>query len=915
MTKTANLHECLANKCREAGSESTVLLKNDDRILPFTESDCVSIFGRSQINYIRSGTGSGGLVKVDYIVNILDGFRNHHIKINDQLASHYIDWIKSHPYNDGNGVWGAEPWFQSDMEISLEFAQQQAKISNKAMYIISRTAGEDQDNFNGCGSYLLTKEEEVNLKNITSAFENVVVALNVSNIIDMQWINNPIYQNRIKGVCYLWCGGNEGGNSVAEVLSGKVSPSGKLPDTIPVKLEDHPATKNFGSRIQNYYQEDIYVGYRYFETFAPGKVMYEFGFGLSYTSFDIEIVSSKYENGIISLDVKVTNTGSQYSGKEVVQIYYSAPQGKLGKPLKQLIAFQKTKMLKPNEHQNLTFEFNENQMASYDDSNITGNKSCYVLEEGEYNIFVGTSVRNVKLGLTFSMPQLKVIEKLSEVMCPNDKSFTILVPGDIKPDGTYTEKYIPSQQPTVDLAKRIQDNLPKEIPITGDIGITFDNVKQGKASLEDFIAQFTVDQLAQFVRGEGMNNPLVCPGTASAFGGVSDQIRKYGTLVACCADGPNGLRYNGTTMQIPMGTALAATFNPELIYNIYHILGNELRQHNVDSLLGPGVNIHRHPLNGRNFEYYSEDPYLSGIMTTASTKGLHEAGICGTVKHFALNNQETERRKVNSICSERAIREIYLKSFEMPVKAGTVFSIMTSYNPINGHWSGSNYDLTTTVLRGEWKYTGVVMTDWWAAMNDVVEGGNDSLQKIRDMVRAQNDLYMIVNNAGSEINAYDDDAVESVQNGRLTIGELQRCAMNICNFLLNKVSHDVSLPPKAKSFKSLQENEVKTDIIVLNNHTNRIELKKQKELTLKVVENGEYLIGAKMIWENGNYQQSTIQILINGELAGEIREVQEFLPYLGAKIVNVVLEAGIYKVQINDAQPGLLVNSLVINKL
>ena len=258
------------------------------------------------------------------------------------------------------------------------------------------------------------------------------------------------------------------------------------------------------------------------------------------------------------------------------------------------------------------------------------------------------------------------------------------------------------------------------------------------------MAQLTVEEMAILVRGEGMSNPRVTKGTASAFGGMCDSLFNYGVPAACCADGPSGLRMEAKSVQIPIGTLLAASWNVELVKELYTLEGEALYANEVDTLLGLGANIHRHPLNGRNFEYYSEDPYLTGVMATATTLGLKEGGGWGTIKHYACNGQETHRFKINAVCSERAIREIYLKAFEMAVKADSIRSIMTAYNPINGHWSASNYDLNTTVLRGEWGFKGIVMTDWWAKMNDVVLGGSESNKDTRDMIRSQNDVYMVV---------------------------------------------------------------------------------------------------------------------------------------------------------------------------
>ena len=551
--------EGFAKKSREAAAEGIVLLRNEDNVLPFTKEDKISVFGRPQIEYYRSGTGSGGAVQVEYATNILDGFKNSHLNINEDLVKDYQEWLKDHPFDNGGGGWACEPWFQKDMDITVPYAKEQAAKSNKAVYIVGRTAGEDKDNYNGAGSYLLTDEEISNIKNITEAFEDVVVVLNTSNIIDMKWMNDSQFNGHIKSVAYVWSGGMEGGNAVVDALSGCVTPSGKLPDTIAFNLEDYPSDENFGNPLTNLYKEDIYVGYRYFETFAPEKVMFEFGYGLSYTTFDIETVSVKEEDGKIKLQVKVTNTGDTYSGKEVVQAYYSAPQGNLGKPVKELCAYAKTEKLAPKASQVVELEVAIKDMASYDDSGVTGHKSCYVLEAGDYNIFVGNSVRNVEKVYTHSIEQLEVVEQLSEVCCPNDENLTILKPGKMKADGTFEKEYVPSQKPTVDMAKRIEDNLPKTMEITGDKGISLQEVQEGKNTLEEFVAQLSVEELAQIVRGEGMSNPRVTQGTASAFGGISDALFNYGIPAACCADGPSGVRYDGKATQLPIGTALAAS--------------------------------------------------------------------------------------------------------------------------------------------------------------------------------------------------------------------------------------------------------------------------------------------------------------------------------------------------------------------
>ena len=908
--------EGFPKKSRQAAAEGIVLLKNEDNILPFTKEDKISVFGRPQLDYYRSGTGSGGAVNVEYATNIIDGFKSSNLSINEELVTDYVNWIKDHPFDNGGGGWACEPWFQKDMDISVEYAKKQAETTNKAVYIIGRTAGEDKDNYNGAGSYLLTDEEKDNLKNITEAFDDVCVILNVSNIIDVKWINDEEFKGHIKAALFVWQGGMEGGDAVVDVLSGKETPSGKMPDTVALNLEDYPSFENFGNQFTNLYKEDIYVGYRYFETFAPDKVVYEFGYGLSYTTFNIETLSAKAGKGKISLEIKVTNTGDRYSGKEVVQVYCKAPQGKLGKPAKVLCGYEKTNCLNPGESQIIKIDVDEYSMASYDDSGVTGYKSCYVLEAGDYEILVGNSVKKCESVFTYQLDDTVVVEQLSEVMCPDDDNLTILKPGAKKADGSYEKVYVPSQKPTVDLGKRIEENLPKTMEITGDVGITLQDVHAGKSSVEEFVAQLSVEELAQIVRGEGMSNPRVTKGTASAFGGLSDSLFNYGIPAACTADGPSGLRMEAKATQLPIGTALSASWNPKLVRELYTMEGMELCRNEVDTLLGPGVNIHRHPLNGRNFEYYSEDPYLSGTMSVASTGGIKDGGAWGTIKHFALNGQEAHRFKVDSVCSERAIREIYLKSFEMAVKEKTVMTLMTSYNPINGHWAASNYDLCTTVLRGEWGYEGIVMTDWWAKMNDVVEKGEESGQKTRDMVRSQNDVYMVVNNNGAEINSNNDDTEKSVEEGRLTVGELQRAAINICTFILNApvINRELVDTDVAKHYGAVSEDKAEYDVQKLAD-SDKVMFDGKKTATMVVEDEAEYSIIVNISFAKSNLAQSTVNVNANGETMVVIQTNGTDGNWITQKLCKVKLDKGVYNIELEDVLAGIEVKYIQFKKI
>lgn len=907
--------------CRTAAAEGAVLLKNENHTLPILPEDTVSVFGRCQLEYYKSGTGSGGAVNVPYRTNILDGLRDNHVSINESLVETYQSWLKDHPFDDGGGGWAAEPWAQQEMPLSDELVAEAASVSSKALVIIGRTAGEDKDNADVAGSYRLTEIELDVLRKVTAHFSKVAVLLNVANIIDMSWMEDSAYQNPITAVMYIWQGGMTGGLAVGDVLSGDVSPCGKLSDTIARSLKDYPSSVNFGNKIENIYQEDIYVGYRYFETFAPDKVLYEFGYGLSYTTFSVETISSHITGSIpesfVELSVKVTNTGT-FPGKEVVQVYYSAPQGLLGKPAMELCAFEKTRILNPNESQTLTLTFPIRDMASFDDSGITGHKSCYVLEAGSYDVYVGNSIRNVaKAPVTLTIPTLIVTEQLQEALAPT-KVFTRLKPGTTDENNVFSKVYEPTPLQTISLKERIQNDLPKTLPQTGNQNILLKDVASKNASLEDFVAQFTTEELAALVRGEGMSNPKVTPGTASAFGGVTDDLLSYGLPIACCADGPSGIRMEGGQLatQMPIGTLLACTFHPALIRELYTMEGQEMVENNVDSLLGPGINIHRNPLNGRNFEYFSEDPYLTGKMAAAITSGIKTGGSSATVKHFAANNQETDRTLVDSVVSERALREIYLKGFEIAVKEGAATSIMTSYNPINGHWAASNYDLNTTVLRKEWGYDGIVMTDWWAKMNDPVTGGNADVKNTAAMVRAQNDLFMVVGNTGAENNPLGDNTLTSLANGTLTIGELQRCAMNICRFLIDTPAFARTDSPQGQylHFKALP---LSGDFPVTSLEDGIITLQCASEEVYKfqIPEDGTYAIQAHFVSHSSDIAQSTTNIILNDSLLVTLQTNGTNGQWITQDLRRVTLEKGCYELKFKIMRAGLEIDQVCFKRI
>ena len=762
---------------RQATAEGCVLLENEGQALPLREGERVAVFGRMAFHYYKSGLGSGGLVNTRYVVGILDALKDcKEIRLDEKLMGIYEDWIRENPFDEGQG-WGRVPWCQKEMEVTDEMLGC-ARDNDVSLVIIGRTAGEDQDNNAGPGSYCLTETEEDMIRRVCQASKRTVVVLNVGNIIDMSWVEKYHPQ----AVLYAWQGGQEGGNGVADVLTGKVCACGKLTDTIAQSIEDYPSTENFGDPFKNYYKEDIYVGYRYFETFAKDKVLYPFGYGLSYTSFGIKAEILKNSEEELTVAAEVVNTGA-VKGKEVVQVYAKVPQGKLGNPARRLIGFAKTGELKPGEKEEVVIVIPKYDLTSYDDSGVTGHKSCYVLEEGTYEIFVGSDVRSAESAGCYE-EKFRVVEKLQEACAPVEKFSRMKAV--LMPDGNYQAVTEEVPVRTVDPQERRKQNLPETLAYTGDKGYKLVDVLDGKVSMENFVAQISEEDLIAMFRGEGMCSPKVTPGTAAAFGGVTESMKALGIPVGCCADGPSGIRMDCGTkaFSLPNGTALGCTFNTELVSDLYEMTGKELRLNKIDSLLGPGMNIHRNPLNGRNFEYISEDPLLTGRICAAQVKAMAKSGIGSTIKHFCGNNQEVGRSTSDSVMSERCLREIYLKGFEMAVREGGARSVMTTYGSVNGLWTAGSYDLCTTILRKEWGFEGIVMTDWWAKSN--YEGHQAEVQVKAPMVAAQNDIYMVVSDA--KANPEKDDVEEMLHAGKLTLGELQRNAANILGFLLKSPS-------------------------------------------------------------------------------------------------------------------------------
>lgn len=768
-------------KARQAVAEGQVLLLNQNHVLPLPKGSHVAVFGRMQLHYYKSGTGSGGMVNVNKVTGILEALEeSEDVQVYEPLVDVYREWEKDHPFDEGVG-WGNEPWSQEEMELNEALVEEAAEKNEYAIVILARTAGEDKDNKMLEGAYCLTSIEEDMLQKVRKYFAKMIVLLNTGNIMDMSFMD----KYRPDAVMYVWQGGMIGGLGTVDVLTGKVCPSGRLSDTIAAQMTDYPADPYFGGLEQNLYVEDIYVGYRYFESVAKSKVLYPFGFGLSYTTFSMEAGGFSYAENQVSFVMKVTNTGS-VAGKEVVQVYAKAPLGKLGKPARVLIDFKKTKELMPGECEALTFAIPTSVFASYNEVSTAGMPVGWVLEAGEYTIYAGGNVRDVYAVGSFTLDELQIVEECRSALAPTTafKRMKMTAANEhAEAAGVYEVAMEEVPLRVVSPEEKRNAELPESYEMTGDRGIKLADVKAGKATLDEFVAQLTEEELASIVRGEGMGSPKVTAGTAAAFGGVTKSLLEKGIPCGCCDDGPSGMRLDSgmKAFSLPNGTLLACTFNTQLNEELYAFTAVEMIKNRVDILLGPGMNIHRHPLNGRNFEYFSEDPLLTGKMAAAQVRGLKSAGMTGSLKHFCGNNQETRRHTSNSIISERALREIYLRGFEIAVKEAKADAVMTTYGPVNGIWTSSNYDLVTDILRKQWGFEGVVMTDWWAYV--CREGDKPAKTDFATMVKAQNDLYMVC--PDSEKNEHGDNTVESLHDGSLTLGELQRCAKNICRFMMN----------------------------------------------------------------------------------------------------------------------------------
>ena len=720
---------------RRAAAESCVLLKNDGA-LPLKRDERVSVFGRCQKDWFFVGNGSGGDVHPPYAVSLLDAMLEADdagmAKLDRPLAETYISWTADKKNAARRGWWGHWPFSHPEMPLTEEQVSDAAKRSDAAVVVLGRSSGEDRDLVLEPGSYFLSAEEERMLRLVTSHFRKTAVLLNCGNLPDLSWTAS--FGDRLSAVLVCWMGGMESGRGAFDVLYGNVCPCGKLPCTAAKAYDHYPG--RFGHPDETDYGEDIFIGYRHFDR-HPEQVLYPFGFGLSYTTFHTEVISSRFGE----VTVRVTNTGAA-AGKETAALWCAQPEGRLPKAVRVLADFAKTGLLDPGKSEDLVLTFDSMTVSSYSED-----LHAYILEKGDYRL----EVNGVPAG-----------------GWTEDSDRTVRV-------------CEPLLGPSSMLRERILSGLPAEEKTAPEEKKDFSEISPDDGEgLSAFVSSLSDGELEALTRGHGMmNSPLGIPGNAGVFGGILPSLRDRGIPPVSCCDGPAGVRAAAFCSLLPCGTALASTWDRNLVREIYALLGKEMEKLGADVLLAPGMNLHRNPLCGRNFEYFSEDPVLSGRTAAAVVSGLQSSGRGACPKHYACNHQEFRRNRHNAKIGERALRELYLRNFEICIRESAPMAVMTAYNKVNGVWCHYHYDLVTTVLRKEFGYRGMVMTDWW--MRKASSPEFPSLRNNAYRIRAQVDLLMPGSFLHTARSFRKDRHVASVLEKAegLTRAELRRSAVNV----------------------------------------------------------------------------------------------------------------------------------------
>lgn len=820
---------------RKVAGECMVLLENNE-ILPLLPGK-IALFGTGARKTIKGGTGSGD-VNSRFAISIEQGLERNGFTVTtkswlnryDDKAEKdrkaYLTWMKEEAkrlntselgVNFAFPVKGSSPVAISDDDI-------RESKTDTAIYVISRNSGEGADRKAEKGDYFLYDEEKENLTAICKSYENVIVVLNVGGVMDLTWMKD---YPEIDGLLLMTQLGNIGGEVLANVIVGDVIPSGKLSDTWATDYYDYPSSAEFshnnGNCDDEYYKEGIYVGYRFFEK-AGKKPLYPFGYGKSYTAFSYHCEEFLVNKNELSVKIYVKNEGEKYAGKEVIQLYVSAPSKELEKPLKELKAFAKTRILEPGESQILEIKVKLEDCASYYEE-----KAAWMLEEGKYTVLIGNSSESTKVAGIFDVKESIVTTQAKNLFGKDCDMQECSLPDSPK-----------NENPNAPIAVVKKDDIPvrlvkyqaerKCFETDCKEQVTFYDIKAGKATLEELVAQLSVEEMANIAVGtlrpaddESVigNASVKVPGAAGDTSPLLEKDRNVMSLIM--ADGPAGLRlqphfrvnkkdgnllpggeiigdvsvpfdsnfdaeetidYYQYCTAIPIGWGLAQSWNEELIEELGNMVGREMEEYHVQLWLAPAMNIHRNPLCGRNFEYYSEDPVLSGKISAAMTRGVQKHKGCGTcIKHFALNNQEENRYFVNEHVGERALREIYLKPFEIAVKESQPMTVMTSYNLINGIHAANRYDLLQSVLRDEWGFDGFVMTDWFSSqdisMLKVKYNPKYPISASTGCIYAGNDVQM----PGCHKNVI--DIIEAVNSGtvydgyKITKADLQQAAYNV----------------------------------------------------------------------------------------------------------------------------------------
>ena len=747
---------------RRAATEGMVLLKNDHHFLPLKTGARIALFGVGSADYVRGGGGSGE-VTTAFTHNLIDAVteaaKRGDVTVYEPLNDFYTR-VVTDAYRDGK-----KPGCIPQPSLPEGMLKDAAAFADTAIVSICRfsSEGSDRKGEPGDGDFYLNEAESNLLAEVTAAFPHTVLVLNVGGMVDTSYFRE---NDRIESVLLAWQAGLEGGYAEWDILSGAVTPSGRLVDTFAATFADYPSSANFHeSEEYAEYTDDIYVGYRYFETIpgAAAHVNYPFGYGLSYTTFSVKNETAELCDGTVKLACRVTNTGT-YAGKETVQAYFSAPAGKLGKPKYVLAAFAKTDTLVPGESRLVHLSFPVSDMASFDDTGAVC-RSARVLEAGDYTVYVGTSVRELAPVLTYQVEKDTVVEQLHSYVAPRKLSKRL------RADGTYetlpVTDYSAPAEDTSDFPVKVhweQEYLQlcrTENPRPEGF-IVLEDVAEGKATLDQFLAQMNEADLIDLVSG-ALNTGAA---DTHGFGGIP----YYGIPSAMTCDGPAGMRveFSPAVKGIvatawPCATLLACTWNTDLVEAVGAAGAKEVKENNLAIWLTPAMNIHRSPLCGRNFEYYSEDPLVSGRMAAACVRGIQSQHIAACVKHFCCNNKETNRKWSDSRVSERALREIYLRGFEIAVKEAQPWSLMTCYNLVNGTYPSENRELLEGILRDEWGYRGLVTTDW-----------NNDAEHFRE-VRAGNDVRMP---AGSKKRLQ-----KALELGYLTRAELEKCAARVLELI------------------------------------------------------------------------------------------------------------------------------------